>query len=65
MSGSSREGFAGVMAALGFQVEIADDKVTLSMPRRRGRRQPDRAPQRPRHDPLSPFAELAELELAR
>jgi ATP-dependent RNA helicase SUPV3L1/SUV3 len=64
MSGTSREGFAEVMGALGFQAELAEDKVVLAKERRGGRR-PERAKRRPAHDPFSPFAKLAELGMAR
>ncbi len=58
LSGSSREAFAGIAEALGFRVRIADTDVLLAQARRR--------PARPgRHDPSSPFAGLANMEVAR
>ncbi len=66
LSGSSREAFAGIMAALGFRAVLEGDKVNLAQGRRG--RPAHKTPRRKRqeaHDPASPFAKLAELELAR
>ncbi len=66
LSGSSRPAFVAIVAALGFRAVLDGDKVTLVPPRRAGRgTSPGRgATVRPR-DPASPFAKLAELEIAR
>ena len=62
LSGSSREAFAAIAEALGFRARLVDGKVLVSAPRRR-RAGPTRRTKPP--DPSSPFAELANMELAR
>ena len=58
LSGSSREAFAGIAEALGFRVRIVEEDVLLAQVRRRSSR-----PVPP--DPSSPFAGLADMEVAR
>jgi len=54
------------MAALGFRAMLEGDKVTLAQARRGRPRHKNKARDRKgAHDPQSPFAKLAELELAR
>jgi ATP-dependent RNA helicase SUPV3L1/SUV3 len=66
LSGSSREAFAGIMAALGFRAVVEGDRVMLSQGKRRRPSHKTGARKRQAdHDPRSPFAKLAELELAR
>ena len=66
LSGSSREAFVAVMAALGFRAMLEADTVTLAQGRRgRPAHKTRRRGAGAAHDPLSPFAKLAELELAR
>ena len=62
LSGSSREAFATIAGALGFRARLVDGEVLVSAPRRR-RVRPVRRTKPP--DPSSPFAELANMELAR
>ncbi|MBT5435615.1 MAG: disulfide oxidoreductase [Rhodospirillaceae bacterium] len=68
LAGSSRKAFVAITASLGFRAMIEGDKITLVPPRKSGRKKArphnKKAPERP-FDPSSPFAKLAELEIAR
>ncbi|MBC6440680.1 MAG: disulfide oxidoreductase [Rhodospirillales bacterium] len=61
LSGSSRTQFVAIVTALGFRAVLEGDKVTLVPPRHKGRKKPVAK----KIDPASPFARLAELEIAR
>ncbi len=61
LSGSSREDFVAIAEALAFRARIVDAEVIVSLPRRRPRPAKRQAPRRGD----SPFAGLADLELAR
>ena len=64
LSGSSRETFVTIAAALGFRAVLSDDAITLVPQRRKAKRKRTNKPDR-KLDPGSPFAKLAELEIAR
>ena len=65
LSGSSREAFVAIAGSLGFRAVLSEDTVKLfaSRPNRK-KKGARKARERPM-DPASPFAKLAELEIAR
>lgn len=65
LSGSSREAFVAIAGSLGFRAVLSEDAVKLFAPRSHRKKKGTRKPPERPLDPASPFAKLAELEIAR
>jgi ATP-dependent RNA helicase SUPV3L1/SUV3 len=65
LSGSSREAFVAIAGSLGFRAVLSEDTVKLFAPKSNRKKKGIGKVRARLMDPASPFAKLADMEIAR